>query len=110
MDAGKLESALDLMGRLHLEKSFDVCIKHSDRLGHTKLADYIVEEKDRKFSPRVDEDEIFEGDEEEGGYDNYNNDGNIPDSSSFAAKRQIKISPDPKHIQKPPKRSRMAQA
>lgn len=62
VDAGKLEAALDLVDRLHLEKSYDLAIRLADR--HDKLADMIEDAKDRKFG-------IAEGDLGGGGGDNY---------------------------------------
>jgi hypothetical protein len=59
VDAGKLERALDLVDRLHLEKSFDLAVTLSAR--HHKLADLIEDAKERKFA--VDEEEEY--DEEE---------------------------------------------
>lgn len=47
VDANKLERALDLVDRLHLEKSYDLAIRISDR--HSRLADLIQDAKDLKF-------------------------------------------------------------
>jgi hypothetical protein len=62
VEAGKLERALDLVYRLHLEKSFDLAMTIAD--SHRKLVDMIEEAKDRKFGDLDDDD-----DEEEGYYD-----------------------------------------
>jgi len=51
----KVERALSLVDRLHLEKSFDIAIQISDRMGHRKLSDLIDEVKIQRFPP-VDED------------------------------------------------------
>ena len=48
-DAGKVESALDLVDRLHLEKSFDIAITVADRLNHRNLSDRIVDKKEARF-------------------------------------------------------------
>lgn len=48
-DAGKVESALDLVDRLHLEKSFEIAITVSDRLNHRNLSDRIVDKKEARF-------------------------------------------------------------
>lgn len=56
---GKFERALSLMNRLHLEKSFDIAIDSSDRMGHRKLSDKIEEMKLQRF-PAVDEDDFFD--------------------------------------------------
>lgn len=58
VEAGKLERALDLVERLHLEKSFEIAMKIADR--HRKLVDFIENVKERKF-----------GEEYEGDYDNF---------------------------------------
>ncbi|GKY95432.1 hypothetical protein MPSEU_000504700 [Mayamaea pseudoterrestris] len=47
VEAGKLERALDLVDRLHMEKSFDLGMKIADR--HHKLVDLIEEAKERRF-------------------------------------------------------------
>jgi hypothetical protein len=47
VEAGKLERALDLVERLHLEKSFDLAMAIADN--HRKLVDLIEDAKDRKF-------------------------------------------------------------
>lgn len=49
VNAGKLERALDLVDRLHLEKSFHIAMTVADRLNHRNLSDRIVEKKDLKF-------------------------------------------------------------
>jgi replication-associated recombination protein RarA len=47
VDAGKLESAFDLVGRLHSEKSYDIAIRLADR--QYKLADEVEKMKKYKF-------------------------------------------------------------
>jgi chromosome transmission fidelity protein 4 len=47
VEAGKLERALDLVERLHLEKSYDLAMTIADQ--HRKLVDRIEEVKDRRF-------------------------------------------------------------
>lgn len=47
LDAGKLERALDLVDRLHLEKSFDLAIRLADH--NRKLVELIEEAKNRNF-------------------------------------------------------------
>jgi chromosome transmission fidelity protein 4 len=46
---GKLEMALDLVDRLHLEKSFDIAMTVADRLNHRNLSDRIDEKKELRF-------------------------------------------------------------
>lgn len=48
VDGNKLERALDLVDRLHLEMSYDLAIQLAGR--HDKLADSIEEAKYRRFS------------------------------------------------------------
>ena len=55
VDANKLERALDLVDRLHLEKSYDLAIQLADR--QHKLADLIEEARDRRFGADDDEEE-----------------------------------------------------
>jgi chromosome transmission fidelity protein 4 len=56
--AGKVERALSLVHRLHLEKSYDIAIQVSDRMGHRKLSDFIEDSKLQRF-PAV-EDDLFD--------------------------------------------------
>lgn len=64
VDAGKLERALDLVDRLHLEKSFDLAIQLADH--HRKLADLIEDAKFQRFAPAEEDEEHddFEYDDE----------------------------------------------
>ena len=56
LDAGKVERALDLVDRLHLEKSYDLAMRLADR--NRKLVDLIEDAKDRKFFSEEEEEEI----------------------------------------------------
>jgi hypothetical protein len=49
VEAGKMERALDLVERLHLEKSYELAMAIAD--SHRKLVDNIEEVKERKFPP-----------------------------------------------------------
>lgn len=60
LKAGKVERALDLVERLHLEKSFEIAVKASDRLNFLKLSDRIEAARDARFPP-----EQFDEEEEE---------------------------------------------
>lgn len=89
VEAGKLERALDLMERLHLERSFDVAMQIADR--HRKLVDRIEQVRDRKF-PTEEED-----DDEEGEYvTSYS-----PPDATLGPGIHSRVSPDGMH----PKRS-----
>jgi hypothetical protein len=60
VEAGKLERALDLVERLHLEKSFEIAMTIADH--HRKLVDLIEDVKERRFSSLMDytaDDESF---------------------------------------------------
>lgn len=66
VEHGKFERALDLVHRLHLEKSFDLAMALADN--HRKLVDLIEEAKDCRFGQHEDVDysetpEEFHGDE-----------------------------------------------
>jgi len=61
LKAGKVERALDLVERLHLEKSFEIAIKASDRLNYLKLSDRIEAARDNRFPP-----EVFDEEEDDG--------------------------------------------
>lgn len=52
VEAGKLERALDLVERLHLEKSFEIAMTIADH--HRKLVDLIEDVKERRFSSVMD--------------------------------------------------------
>lgn len=47
VQSGKIDRALDLVDRLHLEKSYELAMKLS--AGHHKLMDLIEDAKDHKF-------------------------------------------------------------
>jgi len=49
LSAGKTERGLDMVNRLHLEKSFDIAFTAADRLGHQRLGDRIFDKKNEKF-------------------------------------------------------------
>ena len=57
--AGKVERALSLVHRFHLEKSYDIAIQVSDRMGHRKLSDFIEDSKLQRF-PSVEDDDLFD--------------------------------------------------
>jgi chromosome transmission fidelity protein 4 len=63
VEAGKLESALDLVERLHLEKSFEIAMTIADH--HRKLVDFIEDVKDRRF-PHDSIDYTDENDDDDG--------------------------------------------
>jgi hypothetical protein len=52
VEAGKFERALDLVERLHLEKSFEIAMTIADH--HRKLVDLIEDVKERRFSATMD--------------------------------------------------------
>lgn len=89
IEAGKLERALDLVERLHLEKSYDLAITIADN--HSALADLIEDAKDRKFGGPAENADApaytdyaagyGDDDEEEGEYNDYDSSQRItPDS------------------------------
>lgn len=53
--AGKLERALDLVTRLHLEKSYEIAMQLADQ--HDKLVDLIEEAKENTFGVPLEDDE-----------------------------------------------------
>jgi chromosome transmission fidelity protein 4 len=63
VESGKLESALDLTNRLHLEKSFDIAVTIAERMNHRNLSDRIEEVKDRKFAMNAENSDILHDDE-----------------------------------------------
>jgi chromosome transmission fidelity protein 4 len=69
IEAGKLERALDLVERLHLEKSFDLAMTIANN--HRKLVDLIEDVRNNKFPPQEpdytepDYDDHYEYDEED---------------------------------------------
>lgn len=85
VDAGKLESAFDLVSRLHSEKSYDIAIRLADR--HYKLADEVEKLKIYKFP-----------DEDDESVGNSQTSNNFFDHSEGSESKQI--SPDSRQIQK----------
>ena len=81
VDAGKVERALDLVDRLHLEKSYDLAIQLADH--QRKLADLIEDAKLQKFSGLA-------GDEEEDDYSS-------PSQSFMDRLETRQISPENSH-------------
>lgn len=91
VDTGKVESALDLVDRLHLEKSFDIATAIADRLNHGNLGERIVEKKEVRF-PVEDPMEDFQNDHD----DPF---GNFPSEDTPTAEEEVmsptrRISPD----------------
>lgn len=83
VEAGKLERALDLMERLHLERSFDVAMQIADR--HRKLVDRIEQVRDRKFPP---------AEEEEEEEDDYDLSHSPPETTALGPGARSHVSPD----------------
>jgi chromosome transmission fidelity protein 4 len=81
VEAGKLERALDLVERLHIEKSYELAMAIAD--SHRKLVDLIEDAKERKFPP-VEED--------------YFEDAESPDFTDDVG--QPRISPDGSSVRK----------
>lgn len=84
VEAGKLERALDLVERLHLEKSYELAMAIAD--SHRKLVDLIEDAKERKFLP--DEQEDYE-DEESPDFTEGTDRPRISPDSSMVRKRPI---------------------
>ncbi len=114
MDEGKLEAALDLVDRLHLEKSYDLAIRLADR--HDKLADMIEDAKDRKFG--IPEGDHVDDDEHD---TSFRGDSNGPKQTSFLNRLEsplphitpetghqiLKRSVGRQHVSNDPKRHRL---
>lgn len=86
VEAGKVERALDLVERLHLEKSFDIAMTVAD--SHRKLVDLIEEAKDRRFNAfheSLENDDQFTGDP----YDDDDSSERITPDSNAQRKRGI---------------------
>jgi hypothetical protein len=79
VESGKLEGALDLVDRLHLEMSYDLAIRIADR--HDKLADRIETAKNYRFDTASED-------------DGYGNDDEYYTTSIGAASGGRQISPE----------------
>lgn len=89
MDANKVERALDLVDRLHLEMSYDLAIQLAGR--HDKLADLIEGAKDRKFRSEPEVDRLEDEDElSTEGEDNQHS----PEATKFMDRLAPQISPE----------------
>lgn len=86
VEAGKLERALDLVERLHLEKSFEIAMTIADN--HRKLVDFIEDVKDRRFQTMYDN---TDDDNDPGAFDN---------DLTQAHSNRPRISPDNNSIHK----------
>jgi len=73
VEAGKVERSLDLVDRLHLEKSFDIAIRVADQMNHRNLSDRIEDIKDRKFAEPQEEEEAEEDYDESANSSHYGN-------------------------------------
>ena len=72
VDAGKFDSALELVSRLHSEKSYDIAIRYADR-HNSKLATGVEREMELKFGSEESEDydvEQQDYNQEEEGFSN----------------------------------------
>jgi len=91
VEAGKLERALDLVDRLHLEKSYDLAMAIADH--SDELVDRVEDRKNRRFGGDLsDEPEYTTAGgyhhDDDGGGDEYDSQRITPDSSS-ARKRSM---------------------
>ena len=85
VDAGKLESAFDLVSRLHSEKSYEIALRLADR--HYKLADEVERLMKYKFP------------DDDASKDDYTTfDGGT--SNTSAGIRSKQISPDSRRMEK----------
>ena len=75
VQAGKLEQALDLVDRLHLEKSYDIAVTVADRLNYRSLSDRVYEARDRRFAVVDDDEEEENDDDDDTDDDGFANDG-----------------------------------
>ena len=89
VDAGKLDSAFDLVSRLHSEKSYDIAIRLADR--NYKLADEVEKLKKYKF-PADDESEASYTDDDAGAANTF--------SDLSGSIRSKQISPESRRIEK----------
>ena len=83
VEAGKLEKALDLVFRLHLEQSFDLAMVIADK--HRRLVDLIEDARDRKFGRE--EEEFGEETPEFDDFDDDHRQRITPDGPSRVSKR-----------------------
>ena len=108
LDAGKAERALDLVDRLHLEKSYDLAMRLAD--SNRKLVDLIEDAKFKRFAVDDDDDDADEFDTEDVDYnkdspptvrntaflDKLNKSRQIsPEFSHQSMKKRTKIGVDP---------------
>jgi len=56
--ASKLEAALDLVNRFHLEKSFELAMNAADKLNYRKLSDRIYDMMGQKYSSNQDDEDL----------------------------------------------------
>ncbi len=90
IEAGKVESALDLTRRLYQEESFEAAILIADKSNQRKLSDHIYSIKGEKFS-RFEEDQYMDEDAESYG------DGSVNTFTNNRAPEEslMKVSPEP---------------
>jgi chromosome transmission fidelity protein 4 len=90
IEVSKLEAALDLVNRLHLEQSFEIAMTAADRSNYRKLSDRIFTMREQRFNSNQDDD--FSDDDDQGSYDGsittFSRESNIVDT------RRVKVSPE----------------
>ena len=92
--SSKVERALSIVHRLHLEKSFDIAIQASDRMGHRKLSDLVEDIKLQRF-PSVDEDDLFDDNNSYGSRDRSDSYDEASVTSNIEDQREVRgISPE----------------
>merc|ERR1712106_209760 len=102
--ANQTEMALDLVGRLHKEKSYDVALKAADRMNRVQLSEEIEKKRDDKFGVMEEEEDYFE--EEDGYYSDEqphrrttSTTNDTPNSSTHSSSQLRNISPEaPKRL------------
>ena len=113
MEAAKVESALDLVHRLHHEQSFEIAMMAADKSNFRKLSDRIFSIKEDRFDldedDDLDDDESFDGSHTAFPRDNQtknrSSSANVSPDQSNLVKNEFKT--QDKHLEKPKSRKRI---
>ena len=87
IEGEKLEAALDLVHRLHLEKSFEIAMDVADRSRHRKLSDKIYAIMEEKFNSNQDDDDSIDDESYDGSISTFSRKQDLD-------KRGVNVSPE----------------
>ena len=102
--AGKVERALDVARRLHLERSLDLAVRMADRVGQQRLADRIEDVRAGRFPAPAEDDEEDDGGSFGGDYgDAADDEERITSRAQLMERNNSRVSPEGGRLSTPTK-------